>query len=262
MRSITFVGTLALLALVTGGCTKPRPEAQGANASSGSGSPSPAATTTTHSAALPRPARTGAIETVEVPNDRKAIAVVGHGARPIVYLHGMCSEPRSDVEVWASTVSELGTVIALDGDAACSDRGGRTYSTNIDTLDARIDAAIRAVNDAHLAGSLDDREVLLIGESLGASRAIALANRAPSKYTRLVLVGGPETPSPKKLAGVKAVALLAGEKDAQDKMKLGASGLESAGITARFWELPDAIHGEYGPEGARLMGEAVGFVSR
>ena len=41
--------------------------------------------------------------------------------------------------------------------------------------------------------------LVLIGESMGAARAEALAARFPERYTRLVLVGSPETPSPDDL---------------------------------------------------------------
>ena len=102
----------------------------------------------------------------------------------------------------------------------------------------------------------------MIGESMGASRAIGLASRFPAKYARLVLVGGPETPSAKDLRGAKAVALLAGEHESQEKMRQGTAGLESAGVDARFWELAGATHGTYGSDGARTMGEAVSFVAR
>ena len=76
-----------------------------------------------------------------------------------------------------------------------------------------------------------------------------------------MLVGSPETPSAKDLGGAKAVALLAGEKEPQEKMHQGTDGLEKAGLKARFWELAGATHGTYGPNGARSMSEAVGFVT-
>jgi pimeloyl-ACP methyl ester carboxylesterase len=214
---------------------------------------------TTRAAELPSPARSGAIETVDVPNNRRVVFVVGQKERPIVYLHGMCSEPRPALEAWSSSVREQGTIIALEGDAACSDRGGRTYSTDISALDARIDAAIDAVAFARDL-PLDRHETIVIGESLGASRAIALASQFHAKYPRLVLVGGPEAPSARELGGVRAVALLAGEKEPQGKMRQGAASLENAGVAARFWELAGATHGTYGPDGARSMADAVAFV--
>ena len=222
----------------------------------------PSASATTHSAELAasKPRRTGVIENVDVPNDRKVLVVVGDAKRPVVYLHGMCSEPRSDLEAWASAVSEHGTVIGLEADAACPNGKGRTWTTDPEAIDARVNEAIDAVGRAR-GLSLDASDLILIGESMGAARATALASRFPDKYTRVVLVGSPETPSAKDLARTKAVALLAGEKEPQDKMRQGTTKLESAGLKARFWELDDATHGTYGPDGARVMSEAVAFVA-
>ena len=45
-------------------------------------------------------------------------------------------------------------------------------------------------------------------------------------------------------------------------MRQGEAALTEAGLNVRFWELPEATHGTYGPDGARLMREAVAFVTR
>ena len=70
-----------------------------------------------------------------------------------------------------------------------------------------------------------------------------------------------QTPSPSKLTSVKAVANLAGEKETQEKMRAGTRSLETAGTPTRFWELPGATHGQYGPEGERILRDAVAFVT-
>ncbi|MBX3199625.1 MAG: hypothetical protein KF894_15935 [Labilithrix sp.] len=222
----------------------------------------------TRSAAVepqPAPGRAGPIEAVDVASDRRALvapgAAGGEPERPIVFLHGMCTESRPSVEAWAGGAREIGTVIALDGDAACPNGGGRTWSTDIAALDARIDAAIDAVSAAD-GLALDAGKLVVVGESMGASRAVALATRFPAKYTRLVLVGGPETPTRAALPDVKAVALLAGEKEPQEKMQKGAANLAKAGAETRFWELAGAVHGAYGDDGPRTMGEAIAFVAR
>jgi pimeloyl-ACP methyl ester carboxylesterase len=248
-----FIGILALLTPLASACRRPAE----------AGREPPASSATAHSAELyaPRPAPTGEIETVPVPNDRDVLVVLGETKRPIVYIHGMCAEARPDLDAWATAVNHYGTIIALEGDVICPNGNrGTSWSPDAAALDARIDAAIAAVRDArHVA--LVPSEVLVIGESLGASRALSLASRFPSKYTRLVVVGGPETPSSKELASTKAVALLAGENESQEKMRQGALRLVSAGLSARFWELPAATHGSYGPEGARVMAEAVAFAT-
>jgi pimeloyl-ACP methyl ester carboxylesterase len=225
----------------------------------------PSASASTRSAELPpkvpRP-RSGAIETVDVPNDRRVLVVLGEDTkRPVIHLHGMCSEPRSDLEAWGSSVSAYGTVIGIVGDGSCREPpGGATWTTDVNAINARIDAAIDAVSSAR-GVELDRNEPIVIGESLGAARAQALAARFPAKYRRLVLVAAPEAPSPKSLRETKAVALLAGEREPQEKMRAGATALASEGLDSRFWELPKATHGSYGSDGARIMTEAVAFVA-
>lgn len=203
----------------------------------------------------------GGVSTLSVPGDKDVLVVESakNPSRPLVHLHGMCSSPRDDVNAFGSALSELGTVIALSGDVACPEGGGRvTWSQDSRALHQRISAAMDAVA-AH-GVKLDRAELVLIGESLGASRAESLAALEPEQYHRLVLVGPPQAASANRLASVSAVATLAGEKERQDKAVAGKNTLEQAGRKVQFWELPGATHGEYGPEGGRIMKEAVSFV--
>jgi len=213
------------------------------------------------SAELTRP-RTGTIETVDVQGDQDVLVVVGENTkRPIVHLHGMCAEGRSDLEAWGSAVSAHGTVIALAGDTPCPGQPGkRTWTTDVLAIDARIGAAIEAVH-FHRGVDFDPAELVLVGESMGGARAASLASEFPAKYTRLVIVGSPDAPRARAFASAKGVALLAGELEPQEKMDNGAKALSAAGIRARFWELPGAHHGAYGPSGGALMREAVEYAS-
>lgn len=210
----------------------------------------------------PRAPRSGAIETLDVPGDKPVLVVVGENTqRPIVHLHGMCTEPKSDLEAWSSSVADHGTVVAIVGDASCPGQPGMaTWSMDVAALDARIGAALQAVHFQR-GVELDPANIVLIGESMGASRAQSLAAKFPGKYTRLVLASGPEMPNAAKLGDVKKIALLAGDEEPQDKMRNGADLLVQAGLSARFWTLDGAAHGEYGTAGARRMGEALAFVT-
>jgi pimeloyl-ACP methyl ester carboxylesterase len=202
-------------------------------------------------------------EPVEVSGDRKLFVAFGDDGerRPIVYLHGMCSDPREDLDAWGNIAQEHGTIVALVGDVPCPDKPGRTmWPEDAKQIDQRIDAALETVNSTGRV-KLDKDDVILIGESMGAARAELLAKRFPDRYTRLVLVGSPQRPSPENLKGAKAVANLAGEKEAQTNMREGTRVLESAGLSSRFFLLPGAVHGHYGPEGERIMRDAVSFVA-
>jgi pimeloyl-ACP methyl ester carboxylesterase len=134
------------------------------------------------------------------------------------------------------------------------------WATDIAALDARIDAAIAAVATVkHI--ELDANRPLLIGASMGATRAMQLAHRYAGKYTQLILIGAPEAPVANDLAGVRRVALLAGENEDQTTMRDGQLALSSAGIDAQFWELPEATHGLFGPDGAARVEAAVRYVT-
>lgn len=240
------IGALSILLAVSGcaGCAKKEAQAQSGEA-------------------IP-PSRGEGIAKVDVPGEaRDPYVVDGNPSvrRPIVYLHGMCGDPKEDLDAWGNIAKQHGTIIAVMGDVACPDKPGRLkWSTDASAIDARIDAAVKSVSEAR-GLRLEPSEVVVIGESMGAARAELLATKFPDKYTRLVLVGSPQTPSPENLKGVKAVANLAGEKERQSMMKQGTRALEGAGTPTRFWELPEATHGNYGPEGERIMNEALGFVA-
>lgn len=215
--------------------------------------------------AEPAPSRlAGSIASVDVTGDARVYIVPGNPSvrRPLVYLHGMCSDPRHDLEAWGEVAERHGTIVALQGDLPCPEKPGRRkWSNDATSLDARLRAALEAVARIATGPLVLDDAAIVIGESMGAARSELLASRYPARYTRLVLVGSPQTPSPQSLRGARAVANLAGEHEDQSHMRQGARALADAGKRARFWVLPGATHGNYGPEGARVMDEAIGFVA-
>jgi len=256
-RAATITGTtLALLAAMTSACrSSDKAELQ-------------TSVTTTHAAemvaesAAPLP---GGVETVDVPSDRAALVVAGDGEkarRPIVHLHGTCAVARTDIEAWSTAARGYGTVIALEGDTACADGvGGRTWKTDSAALDKRIDAAIDAVRSVR-GIPLDSGEVLVVADSAGATQALALAGRSPAKYARLVLVDLPDAAPAYELDAVHAIAVLASDREPQDKARRSMESFAQARITTRFWTLAGASHGDYGLNGARTIAEALAFVTQ
>lgn len=199
--------------------------------------------------------------TLSVPGDRDILVVTSEASadRPIVHLHGMCASPHDDIKAFGGELSALGTVIALSGDVPCADGSGHmTWSRDARALHERIVAAMTAVRANGV--ELDRAKLVLLGESMGASRAESLAELEPTLYHRLVLIGPPQAASANRLAHVSAVATLAGEKEPQESARKGKRTLESIGRKAHFWELPGANHGDYGPEGGKVMRDAVRFV--
>ena len=230
-----------------------------------------ASITTTHSADLfLQPAPTpGALETVDVEGDRAALVVVadeptsgGKARRPIVHLHGTCAVARTDVESWSAVARTYGSVIALEGDTACPDGiGGRTWHADAAALEQRIDAALDAIRNVR-GVTLDRDDVIIVADDIGAMSALALAARAPTRFSRLVLNGLPDAAPAYELAGVKAIAVLATDREPQDKARRSFETFESAKIAAKFWTLSGATHSDYGLNGARTIGEALAFVTQ
>jgi predicted esterase len=202
----------------------------------------------------PAPPPPAVVETVSVPDDLPAFVLRGgRGDARMVFLHGMCGHGLGYVQAFQDAAAEHGTVIGLQGDLSC---GGpwRQWSGDVEGLHRRIDAAFRA---AGFEGAGDD--VVIMGYSQGATRAEALAARHPERYTRVVLMGAPTTPSAARLKQVRGAVMMAGERDRQDHMKAAARALSAAGVAVTYIPLPGATHGSLGAtpgDGERVMKKA------
>lgn len=174
------------------------------------------------------------------------------GATPIVFLHGMCSHGLGYAQSFQFAAARKGTVIAPQGDKPCSGPWA-SWSPDLAALDARIVDAFRALG-------VPLRDVTLIGYSQGATRAEALARKYPERYTRLVLIGAPDTPSPRGLDHVRSAVMMAGERDRLDLMKAGALAFRAADIPATFQAIPEARHGEMGPHPEQTMATALDWL--
>ena len=133
----------------------------------------------------------------------------------------------------------------------------RRWSSDLEATDRRIEAAFRAT------GLGEPRNVVVIGYSQGAERALRLVARWPEKYASAVLIASPVVPSPRDLARAHAVVLMAGTYDASlGAMKGAVAPLRKASIAAMFVEIPGARHGQMGLEPERSMEVALDFVER
>lgn len=203
----------------------------------------------------------GKAQPVEVKGDRPAymLPASAPGKSVLLYLHGRCGDPFAGARAFPEASSRFGTMVIVTGDEPCPDRPGRRrWSPDPKHMQKRIDAAIEAVG-AKLGWALDGGSMTVIGYSEGALRAELLARAFPARYPRVVLVGEPRAPSPLNLSKARAIAAMVGERDAQQDMREGARALEKAGLPVRFSLLPGARHGQYGPEGNRVMGEALAW---
>jgi pimeloyl-ACP methyl ester carboxylesterase len=197
---------------------------------------------------LPRP-----VEVVSVDVASDVPAFVLHGAKGaeevMVFLHGRCAHALGYVQAFQFAAVERGTVIAPQGDEACGSSPFRRWSPDIDKLNARIEAALKAAGYEEPSVV---RDRVAIGYSEGASRAEALAHRFPERYSRVILIGAPAAPSAVRLRAVRGAVMMAGDRDAQEPMKAGMRSLLAASIPATFIAIPGAAHGGMG-DGERVM---------
>ncbi len=200
------------------------------------------------------------IEDVDVPDDLPALVVrgVAEHRMQMLFLPGMCVHPGGYVMAFQHTAASRGDLVAMQGDVSCGgDGSGRRWSTDLEGMDRRIDAAFRA------SGLGEPRNVVVIGYSQGAERAQRLVERWPEKYDRAILIASPIVPSARTLGRAKRVVLMAGTYDmARGPMRSAVSPLRRATIPAVFFELPDARHGQMGIDPERSMEAALDFVER
>jgi len=200
--------------------------------------------------------------TVPVPHDRPLYVVHAPAEvkRALIYLHGWCGRPEAP-EAWKHAAARHGTLIALTAEIHCPNGRTRWSKTNTGEQHERIQRAMQVVREAR-GGALDPSDVVLIGYSQGAARAYRLAKRFPSFYPRLVLGGPPEAPAPGWFPSARAIAVLGGELETTESMREGTADLQEAGMLARYFMIPAAGHGSFGPEAETLMDEVLSWLLR
>ena len=184
-----------------------------------------------------------------------------HTPQVIVYLHGMCGDPER-VRQWAAAAQAFGTVIALRGGSPCANRAsGHYWNGDPVYLDYRIKKSIRSVAAA-LGRPLDESAPILIGYSQGAQRAEDLAWIFPKRYARLALMSGPSAPAWQKIAKTRTLAITRGEREYDKSWRQAAERFRETGKLARYFELPGAAHGEFGPEAPHAMRDVLAHVAQ
>jgi predicted esterase len=211
--------------------------------------------------ALPSGLEVGKLVSLEVPGEPDVVvaqaSAQAHGV--VLYLHGACGDVRAP-KAWLDEIEGRGTLISIRGDRSCG-KGGRYYwGPDTRVLEQRIEHAIDRV--AELRGDLfDPTDRVLMGYSQGATRAQELARAYPERYPLVILAGIPVAPSARHLVHARAVVVLGGEHELKTHMRTGVWALEAHHVPVRFDVFPGAKHGEFGPEGARVMRGAFDWLS-
>jgi predicted esterase len=179
--------------------------------------------------------------------------------RVTVLLHGMCGEPANACRYFAEQVTADEHLICPRASKRC-DGGGSTWPQR--GFEQQIEAAVQRA-EAALGQSVDDTQGrTLIGYSLGAFRALDLAEHGAGKYPRVMLIGAKILPHQKLLrdAGVERLLLSAGSWDMMhDHMRRESERLLRVGFTTRFLDLGPVGHA-FTPSFAEYLPQALSWL--
>jgi predicted esterase len=181
--------------------------------------------------------------------------------RVTVVLHGMCSEPASACRHFAERVTQDEHLVCPRASRRC-DGGGSIWPQR--GFAGQVEQAIARAQES-LAGRVDSSSGrTLIGYSLGAFRALELAQQGGGQYPRVMLIGAKIYPNAKLLrdGGVERLLLSAGSWDMMhDHMRRETQRLSRAGFPAHFLGLGPVGHfftpsfAEYLPEALRWLAD-------
>jgi predicted esterase len=181
--------------------------------------------------------------------------------RVTVLLHGMCGEPQNACSHFAQQVTADEHLVCPRASRRC-DGGGSTWPQS--GFEQKIEQAVQRA--MALLGDKVERTHgrTLIGYSLGAYRALELAQHGAGKYPRVMLIGARILANQKLLRanGVERLLLSAGAWDMMhDPMRRETERLVRSGFTTRFLGLGPVGHAftpslqEYLPEALRWLKE-------
>ena len=183
-------------------------------------------------------------------------------ARLLVMLHGVCTPPAYVCGEWKGVAADVGLLICPVGNTTCGSEGTGppTWEEPFATIDDDVELAIKAT--ASHAPAFTREGSVLAGHSRGAYAAVILAIRHPGRWPLLILNEADVdlTPTMARGAGLRAVALIAGEWGNQlagEQKTADAPARE--GFPARLWTMPKTGH-FYSADIATIMKEALEFV--
>jgi predicted esterase len=182
--------------------------------------------------------------------------------RVTVVLHGMCSEPVNACRHFAGHVTKSEHLVCPRAGTRCA--GGGSIWPHLGVVE-HVERAIDRAEAALGAGLVESRYGrTLIGYSLGAFRALSLAERGAGKYPRVMLIGAKVYPNQRLLRenGVQRLLLSAGAWDMMNHhMQRQTRRLARGGFSAHFLNLGPVGHfftpsfGEYLPQALSWLDE-------
>ncbi len=187
-----------------------------------------------------------AIELSEAPDSPGVVIYPARtpGAHPLtVLLHGMCGDAARACSHFAEQVTQSSTLICPRASAKCT--GGGASWPDKGVAEA-VEAAVSRAKNMLPAAAIDEtRGRTLIGYSMGAFRAVGIAQGSAGKYPRVMLIGAKVSLDRARLAenGVARLLLCAGSWDMMhDPMQRETERIQRTGFTARFMDLGPVGH--------------------
>jgi predicted esterase len=184
--------------------------------------------------------------------------------RLMAMLHGMCNPPGYACGLWSDTAKDLGFLVCPTGDGSCgpSMYNAPTWVEPETKIDEDLETAIAKVDEQY-PGELARNDAVLLGFSRGAYVSVKIAAAHPGRWPYLVLIEANVnvTATQLRAAGVRGVALIAGELGSQlAGERKTAERLAKEGYPAKLWVMPKAGH-HYSSNIESIMREAVTWVT-
>jgi predicted esterase len=163
--------------------------------------------------------------------------------RPItVVLHGMCGDPFNTCSYFAAHVTETANLVCPRAGTRCTGGGASWPPSGVAQA---VAAAVERAKAALPTPADDTQGRTLIGYSLGAYRALEIAQNSSGEYPRLMLIGARVSLDQKRLdhSGVQRILLSAGRSDMMhDPMQRETERALRSGIHAHFLDLGPVGH--------------------
>lgn len=179
-------------------------------------------------------------------------------------LHGVCNPPAYACGLWSETAKDLGFLVCPTGDGSCGPAmyNAPTWNEPDPKIDEDLEKAIATV-DAQYPNELARDDAVLLGFSRGAYVSVKIAAAHPGRWPYLVLIEANVNVTAAQLreAGVRAVALVAGEIGSQlAGERKTAEKLAKEGYPAKLWVMPKAGH-HYSSDIESIMRDAITWVT-
>jgi len=180
----------------------------------------------------------------------------------IVMLHGMCALPEYECPVFREGAPGSTALLCPPGPTSCPEGDGRMWIGSSWAMASSLTKSLRALGERH-SGRIDTRRKALVGYSLGGMAAMRIVQAQPGQWSGLMIVNAGVEPSAATLrrAGIKRVALVAGERDrTAGKLRRAAARLQHVGFDARYFSM-GAVGHYFDSSSASRLNEALTWLS-